>query len=87
VRVRDDGKGFEEKSVTRAALGGHFGLPGMRERAEVVGGRLEVWSKINSGTQIQLSIPGAIAYDGSRRRSRLSQVFSKNSPESGSTKA
>src|SRR6185369_999604 len=87
VRVRDDGKGFEEKSVTRAALGGHFGLPGMRERSEVVGGRLEVWSKINSGTQIQLSIPGAIAYDGSRRRSRLSQVFSKNSPESGSTKA
>lgn len=87
VQVRDDGKGFEEKSVTRAALAGHFGLPGMRERAEVVGGRLEVWSKINSGTQIQLSIPGAIAYDGSRRRSRLSQVFSGNSSESGSTKA
>ena len=87
LQVRDDGKGFEEKSVTRAALAGHFGLPGMRERAEVVGGRLEVWSKINSGTQIQLSIPGAIAYDGSRRRSRLSQVFSGNSSESGSTKA
>jgi len=86
LQVRDDGKGFEEKSVTRAALAGHFGLPGMRERAEVVGGRLEVWSKINSGTQIQLSIPGAIAYDGSRRRSRLSQVFSGNSSESGSTK-
>jgi signal transduction histidine kinase/ligand-binding sensor domain-containing protein len=86
VRVRDDGKGFEEKSVKQAALAGHFGLRGMRERAEVVGGRLEVWSKINSGTEIQLSIPAAIAYDGSRRRSRLSQVFSGNSPESGSTK-
>jgi len=43
---------------------GHFGLPGMRERAETVGGRLEVWSKLNSGTQVELSIPGNIAYDG-----------------------
>ena len=43
---------------------GHFGLPGMRERAEIVGGRLEVWSKLNSGTQVELSIPGTIAYDG-----------------------
>jgi signal transduction histidine kinase/ligand-binding sensor domain-containing protein len=87
VQVRDDGKGFDERSVTQAALAGHFGLPGMRERAEVVGGRLEVWSKINSGTQIQLSIPGAIAYERSEGRSRLSQVISGNSPESGSTKA
>jgi ligand-binding sensor domain-containing protein/signal transduction histidine kinase len=71
VQVRDDGKGFDEESVARAALAGHFGLPGMRERAKVVGGRLEVWTKINSGTQIQLKIPGAIAYDGSGRRAHL----------------
>jgi len=87
VQVRDDGKGFDEESVARAALAGHFGLPGMRERAEVVGGRLEVWTKINSGTRILLSIPGAIAYERSEGRSQLSQVFSGNSPESGSTKA
>jgi signal transduction histidine kinase len=48
---------------------GHFGLPGMRERAEIVGGHLEVCSKLNSGTQVELSIPGPIAYDGASHRS------------------
>ena len=48
---------------------GHFGLPGMRERAEIVGGRLEVWSQLDSGTQVELSIPGGIAYDVSARQS------------------
>ena len=39
------------------------GLNGMRERAELFGGKLEVWSKLGSGTQLELSIPGATAYD------------------------
>ena len=60
--VRDDGKGMDENTKQRQPSG-HFGLSGMRERAEIVGGRLEVWSKLNSGTQVQLSIPGTIAYD------------------------
>jgi len=63
LRIRDDGKGIDEDTMQRQPSG-HFGLPGMRERAEIVGGRLEVWSKINSGTQVELSIPGTIAYDG-----------------------
>jgi signal transduction histidine kinase/streptogramin lyase len=62
LRVRDDGKGFDEK-ILRHQPAGHFGLPGMRERAEIVGGRLDVWSKVDSGTQVELSIPGSIAYD------------------------
>ena len=49
---------------------GHFGLPGMRERAEIVGGHLEVWSKLDSGTQVELSIPGSIAYDGASHQSQ-----------------
>jgi len=63
LRVRDDGKGIDEEALQRQSSG-HFGLPGMRERAEIVGGRLEVWSKPNSGTQAELSIPGNIAYHG-----------------------
>ena len=63
LRVRDDGKGMDE-NTKQPQPSGHFGLPGMRERAETVGGRLEVWSKLNSGTQVELSIPGTIAYDG-----------------------
>jgi hypothetical protein len=41
---------------------GHFGLPGMRERAKLVGGSLEVRSKAGSGTEIELAIPSSIAY-------------------------
>jgi len=63
LRVRDDGKGIDEEVMQRQPSG-HFGLPGMRERAETVGGRLEVWTKLDSGTQVELSIPGIIAYDG-----------------------
>ncbi|HET9714495.1 MAG TPA: triple tyrosine motif-containing protein, partial [Pyrinomonadaceae bacterium] len=63
VYVRDDGKGIDEETMQRQPSG-HFGLSGMRERSEIVGGRLEVWSKLNSGTQVELSIPGTIAYDG-----------------------
>ncbi len=62
LRVRDDGKGIDEDTI-KSQPSGHFGLPGMRERAEIVGGRLEVWSKLNSGTQAELSIPATIAYD------------------------
>jgi signal transduction histidine kinase/ligand-binding sensor domain-containing protein len=77
LRVRDDGKGIDEDTMRRQPSG-HFGLSGMRERAESVGGRLEVWTRLDSGTQVELSIPGTIAYDGSARRSSLSQVLSGN---------
>ena len=62
VRVRDDGTGFDEHAVRRNPQAGHFGLNGMRERAEKIGGSLEVWSKPGVGTEIELSIPAAIAY-------------------------
>lgn len=68
LTIRDDGKGFDEDTMQRQPSG-HFGLPGMRERAEIVGGHLEVWSKLNSGTQVELSIPGTIAYDGASHQS------------------
>jgi hypothetical protein len=41
----------------------------MRERADIVGGRLEIWSRLDSGTEVELSIPAAIAYDVSTRES------------------
>ncbi len=65
--VRDDGKGMNEQTMQRQPPARHFGLPGMRERATVVGGRLDVHSEIGAGTQIELRIPAAIAYGAAAR--------------------
>jgi len=62
VRVRDDGTGIDAGLLEKQGRPGHFGLRGMRERATGVGGRLEVWSESGAGTEIELSIPGSIAY-------------------------
>jgi signal transduction histidine kinase len=72
--VRDDGKGFDQKALGRSVRSGHFGLHGMNERAKLVGGDLDVWSEVDSGTQIELRIPASFAYAKSpaRRRSLLS---------------
>lgn len=82
--VRDDGKGIDERTLRRQPVG-HFGFHGMRERAEDVGGQLDVRSRLDAGTEVELSIPGAIAYDGSARRSWLSQLLSGNRRDKGST--
>jgi ligand-binding sensor domain-containing protein/signal transduction histidine kinase len=56
LRVRDDGKGFEP-SVAGGADTGHFGLIGMRERAERIGGHLTLDSKPGSGTELRVEVP------------------------------
>jgi ligand-binding sensor domain-containing protein len=61
--VRDDGDGIDS-SVVGASRDGHFGLSGMRERAERIGARVRVSSRITAGTEIDLSVPGKIAFDG-----------------------
>jgi len=60
--VRDDGCGIDPQ-VLRAGREGHWGLPGMRERAERVGGTLRVWSRAAAGTEVALSVPNSIAFE------------------------
>jgi PAS domain S-box-containing protein len=67
LRVRDDGKGIDSRVLADTGRPGHFGLPGMRERAQQLGGELTVWSAPESGTEIALTVPGARAYDRARR--------------------
>jgi signal transduction histidine kinase/ligand-binding sensor domain-containing protein len=67
LRVRDDGKGIDPEILRNQGRSGHFGVQGMRERAKLVGGRLEIWSKLDSGTEVELSIPASIAYVSSGR--------------------
>lgn len=62
LRVRDDGTGIERKIVEGGGRAGHYGMPGMHERARLVGGRLAVKSERNAGTEIELSIPGGTAF-------------------------
>ena len=53
--VRDNGRGIDP-DVLHAGRDGHWGLPGMRERAEKIGARLRVWSRTSAGTEIELSV-------------------------------
>jgi len=56
VQVRDDGIGFDPASV--AEQSGHYGLLGLRERARLAGGNLEILSAPGEGTTLHLHLPG-----------------------------
>jgi signal transduction histidine kinase len=60
--IRDDGKGIDAETMARQQAEGHFGLPGMRERAAIVKGQLDVRSERGAGTEIELRVPGRTAY-------------------------
>jgi ligand-binding sensor domain-containing protein/signal transduction histidine kinase len=62
VRVRDNGKGIDPKILKGGGRVGHYGLPGMYERAKLVEGKLTVSSELDSGTEAELTIPASIAY-------------------------
>src|ERR1700678_1698948 len=70
LRIRDDGKGIDTEVVAEGRAG-HYGVPGMRERAKRIGGKLDVWTGTGAGTEIELSIPGSIAYGTSSGRGVL----------------
>jgi len=56
LEVRDDGKGFAVNNGA-ASPPGHYGLTGMRERAETIRGTLEVTSEPGGGTTVRLQAP------------------------------
>lgn len=64
VRVRDDGIGFDVSSVLTAGAGGHLGLAGIRERADLAGGRADITSRAGSGTEIVLMLPLEVSGGG-----------------------
>ena len=66
MRVRDDGRGADAK-VLRSGRPGHWGLPGMRERARKIRATLEVWSSPGAGTEIELSLKAELVYRDGRR--------------------
>ena len=61
LRIRDDGHGFDASPRDRVngrvrGRPGGLGLNGMRERALLVGGRLEIFSAPGAGTTIELTM-------------------------------
>jgi len=66
--VRDNGKGISPGVVAHGTAG-HFGLQGMRERAARIGGKLNLTSAADSGTAIELIVPGKIVFQGKPRGS------------------
>jgi signal transduction histidine kinase/ligand-binding sensor domain-containing protein len=62
VCVSDDGRGIDEGVLQAGYRSGHWGLPGMRERASKMRGELRVGRSRSGGTQIDLQVPGGIVY-------------------------
>ena len=62
VNVSDDGSGIDPQ-VLEEGRDGHWGLSGMRERAERIGAKLRLMSRISSGTEIELLVPGSVVYE------------------------
>ncbi len=71
IRVRDDGTGIDSIILQQGHREGHFGLPGMRERAKKVGTHLEVWSGAGAGTEVEMRIAAEIAYASEPNVSRF----------------
>jgi signal transduction histidine kinase/ligand-binding sensor domain-containing protein len=80
LRVRDDGTGIDPEILSRGYKEGHWGLPGMRERAKKLGGTVELWSRVNAGTEIELRVPAAAAYASAKRSwfTRLTRFATKD---------
>jgi signal transduction histidine kinase len=65
VRIRDDGIGIADNILRMGGCPQHFGLEGMRERAEAIGARLHIRSSDDGGTEIELAIDAGVAYSRS----------------------
>ncbi len=82
LRIRDDGKGMDPKVLQEGVRPGHFGLPGIRERAKRIGARLGVLSESGAGTEVELTVPASVAYAGSHPRRRFGLSDQNRSQES-----
>jgi len=73
VSIRDNGSGIDEE-ILKSGRAGHWGLPGMRERAQNIGGKLNVWSHRDSGTEVELILPARVAYQRGARWLRWKRI-------------
>jgi signal transduction histidine kinase len=88
VTVSDDGRGIDPH-VLQSGRDGHWGLSGMRERAEMIGARFTVRSRAASGTEVELLVPGHVAFKSQSPRRGLGWLRRReeNEPPSKSPEA
>jgi signal transduction histidine kinase len=70
IAVRDNGCGMGLQEL-EGGRQGHWGLDGMRERADRIGARLRLWSRVALGTEVELCVPGWIAFEPPEGRSAV----------------
>jgi signal transduction histidine kinase/ligand-binding sensor domain-containing protein len=73
LRVRDNGCGIEQ-DILGSGREGHWGLRGMRERAQNISAQLSIWSNPGSGTEMDLRVPARFAYTRTRKQSTWSWI-------------
>jgi len=62
LSIRDDGKGLSAEILAAGSRPGHFGLIGIRERTERVGGKCTIVSLPGEGTEVYVTVPGPLAF-------------------------
>jgi signal transduction histidine kinase/ligand-binding sensor domain-containing protein len=67
VVMRDNGCGIDPQ-ILRSGREAHWGLSGMRERADRIAAKFKIWSRSTGGTEVELSVPNHVAFrmDSSR---------------------
>ncbi len=83
--VRDNGRGIDE-AILQFGKNGHFGMRGMRERADRIGGKLSLKTNPNSGTEVTLLVAGSVAFKifNALKQSKRSGPFSEDDGSAGS---
>ncbi len=64
LSIKDNGVGFDCAGLTNTPPAGHWGLAGMKERANTLGGRYQCLSARDGGTQVLVTVPARQAYEG-----------------------
>jgi signal transduction histidine kinase len=82
LRVRDNGRGLDPEILQEGSRPNHWGLQGMRERADNIGAQLKLWSRPATGTEVELIVPGATAYKAPHSKIKSSWFSRSSSPTS-----
>jgi ligand-binding sensor domain-containing protein/signal transduction histidine kinase len=81
LRIRDNGRGIDRSVLEAGSRQGHWGLPGVRERAKRIGAQVKLWSEPGAGTEVELTVPARTAY-GTRPRREGLRLFGRGNVES-----